>query len=312
MRLEQGGKPDFHARRLDRTVSLTCADGTPLVGTWFLGNTPKATIVLNSGTGIPRRFYARFAAWLAERGFAVLTYDYRGIGHSKPRGSLRGFKASMTLWAEQDMTAAIAWAKARHPELPLYVIGHSIGGQLLGLAQNTELVSGVVSVAASTGSWQSLSGSLRWLSAAMWYGVVPATTSTLGYAPTKKPGWGENLPAGVAREWATWCKSPDYFLPFLSGAQIARVASFKKPWFSLAFTDDSIANETTVAALLRMYASLTPTVRWFSPEQVGAREIGHLGFFTLARRDLWHNVSDQLDAWLAREPRESAGYSLSA
>lgn len=300
MRLEIEGRPRFESARIvDRDVTLVTDDGAMLAGTLFVGKKPKAAVVLNAGTGVPRRFYSRFATWLAERGYAVLTYDYRGIGGSKPRHkSLRGFEASMTIWAERDMTAAIDDQKSRFPNLPLFVIGHSVGGQLLALAKNTELVDGVASIGTSTGTWQKLTGSLRWISAAMWYGIIPATTRAFGYAPAKKLRWGENLPAGVAREWSTWCKTPDYFLPHLTGAQVARVASFKKPWLALSFSDDPIANETTVAALFRMYASLVPTERRITPAEIGASEIGHMGFFSRSRRELWHHVADYFDGLL--------------
>jgi predicted alpha/beta hydrolase len=311
MRLEAQGRPRFEAARtIDRDVTLVADDGALLAGTLYVGSKPKAAVVLNSGTGIPRRFYARFAAWMAERGYATLIYDYRGIGGSKPRHkSLRGFEASMTIWAERDMTAAIENQKTRYPDLPLFVVGHSVGGQLLALAKNTDQVDGVASIASSTGTWQKMTGTLRWLSAAMWYGIVPATTSTLGYAPTKKLRWGEDLPAGVAREWSLWCKSPDYFLPHLTGAQVARVASFKKPWLSLSFTDDPIANESTVAALLRMYASLVPTERRISPEEIGAAEIGHLGFFASSRRELWRHVAGYFDELLETASATAASTS---
>ena len=35
------------------------------------------------------RFYAPFARYLAELGIAALIFDYRGIGASRPDGSLR-------------------------------------------------------------------------------------------------------------------------------------------------------------------------------------------------------------------------------
>lgn len=311
MRLELHGRPRFEAARtIDRDVTIVADDGALLAGTLYAGVRPKGAVVLMSGTGIPRRFYARFASWLAEQGYATLVFDYRGIGGSKPRRkSLRGFEASMTIWAERDMTAAIENQKTRFPELPLFVVGHSVGGQLLALAKNTHLVDGVVSVGSSTGTWKKMTGSLRWISAAMWYGIVPATTRTLGYAPTKKLRWGEDLPAGVAQEWSTWCKSPDYFLPHLTGAQVARVASFKKPWLALSFTDDPIANESTVAALLRMYASLVPTTRRIAPDEIGATTIGHLGFFSRSRRELWRHVSGYFDELLETAAATAASTS---
>ncbi|MEM8931402.1 MAG: alpha/beta hydrolase, partial [Acidobacteriota bacterium] len=76
-------------------MTFSARDGHPLVGTLFESDEPpRLALVVNSGTGIPRRFYARFAAHAAARGFVVLTYDYRGIGGSRPN-SLRGFEARM-------------------------------------------------------------------------------------------------------------------------------------------------------------------------------------------------------------------------
>lgn len=109
---------------------------------------------------------------------------------------------------------------------------------------------------------------------------------------------GEDLPAGVASEWATWCKDSDYFLPHITGGQLARIASFRKPWLALSFTDDSIANERTVSSLFSMYASVEPEQRVLTPAEAGTQEVGHIGFFTRNNTALWHHVTDWIDAKL--------------
>jgi predicted alpha/beta hydrolase len=57
-------------------------------------------VLISSATATPRKIYRGFAAYLAHRGCAVLTYDYRGIGCSRQRPrrdkkakSLAAFKA---------------------------------------------------------------------------------------------------------------------------------------------------------------------------------------------------------------------------
>ena len=40
--------------------------------------------------GVSQEYYADFANWLALHGYAAITFDYRGMGHSR-HGSLRGF-----------------------------------------------------------------------------------------------------------------------------------------------------------------------------------------------------------------------------
>ena len=106
--------------------------------------TKRHAVLINSATAVPRKIYRGFAAYLARRGCAVLTYDYRGIGDSRQQAmvgynqpkSLVGFKASMSDWAALDVTAAVRWMRERYNTLPLTYVGHSFGGQALGLLAN--------------------------------------------------------------------------------------------------------------------------------------------------------------------------------
>ena len=126
-------------------ISFPATDGYALTGTLFLPRGAKRhAVLINSATAVPRKIYRGFASYLAHRGCAVLTYDYRGIGNSRlpamvgynqPK-SLVGFKASMSDWAAQDVTAAVRWMRERYNTLPLAYVGHSFGGQALGLIEN--------------------------------------------------------------------------------------------------------------------------------------------------------------------------------
>jgi predicted alpha/beta hydrolase len=86
-------------------ILVPAVDGYSLGATLFLPRGPKRhAVLINSATATPRKIYRGFAAYLAQRGCAVLTYDYRGIGGSRQKEvvgfnrpkSLAGFKASMT------------------------------------------------------------------------------------------------------------------------------------------------------------------------------------------------------------------------
>ncbi|MFY7778034.1 MAG: serine aminopeptidase domain-containing protein, partial [Elstera sp.] len=88
--------PDF----APHPFHVTAADGTALHGSFWLGagEGAKPVVTIHCATAVHSRYYARFAAWLAAKGFDVLTYDYRGIGGSHP-GRLRGFAADWIDWA---------------------------------------------------------------------------------------------------------------------------------------------------------------------------------------------------------------------
>jgi len=123
-------------------ITFPAEDGYVLGATLFLPLGAKQhAVLINSATAVPRKIYRKFAGYLARRGCAVLTYDYRGIGDSRQRAltgyvkpkSLVGFKASMADWAALDVTAAVKWMRERYHSLPLTYVGHSFGGQALGL-----------------------------------------------------------------------------------------------------------------------------------------------------------------------------------
>jgi predicted alpha/beta hydrolase len=96
-------------------ITFPATDGYLLRASLYLPRRARRNAVLiNSATAVPRKIYKGFASYLASRGCAVLTYDYRGIGDSRQKSfvgynqprSLVGFPASMSEWAARDVTAA--------------------------------------------------------------------------------------------------------------------------------------------------------------------------------------------------------------
>ena len=66
-------------------LRIAAADGYALGATLFPPATPNdRVVVVNAAMGVKRGFYAPFALHLAARGFTVVSYDYRGIGDSRP------------------------------------------------------------------------------------------------------------------------------------------------------------------------------------------------------------------------------------
>jgi predicted alpha/beta hydrolase len=54
-------------------------------------------VIMNSASDVPQGFYRQFATALAEAGYTVITYDYRGIAGSRP-SSLHGFATRTSDW----------------------------------------------------------------------------------------------------------------------------------------------------------------------------------------------------------------------
>jgi predicted alpha/beta hydrolase len=249
-------------------------------------------LLIHSATACPQRFYASFARHLSKAGLRVFTYDYRGIGKSRSR-SLRGSSVTMAEWALVDARAMHDHLEAHYPGVPLVLVGHSFGAQLFGLLDPTRDARAALFVGAQLGYcgfWpEPHASALR----ALWKYVVPAMCRVFGYLP-KQAGMGEDLPAGVALQWACWCSHPDYLMSEFPDAR-ERFARFDRPILSYSFTDDTYAPARGVDALFELLCASPATRRRLSPADLGVSAIGHFGFFRpRAGAKLWDEAADFL------------------
>ena len=286
-------------------ITVPAADGYKLGATLFLPRGAKShAVLINSATAVPRKIYRGFAGYLARRGCAVLTYDYRGIGDSRQKAvegynqprSLVGFKASMSDWAALDVTSAVVWMRERYHQLPLGYVGHSFGGQALGLLSNNTEVARALLIASQAGYWKLMASPERYRVYAMLNFVGLPLTRLFGYMP----GWtglGEDLPKGVFEQWVRWVMSERYLFtdPKLPG--LSNFAKYRGALRSLCISDDPWATRPAVEMLCSGFSSITPDILTVTPADVGAAKIGHFGFFRTDQRDtLWRGAAEWLQA----------------
>jgi predicted alpha/beta hydrolase len=268
-------------------VRLRALDGYELGGSLFTprGDAPvRRVAVLHPGVGIPAVRYRRFARYLAGSGVPVLTYDYRGIGHSRP-AALRGFRAGIEDWAEYDLAGAIAWLRERFPGAQMTGIAHSFAAMLVGGARNSGEQARLVLVAAHTGFYGDYLQRYRVPMTAVWHGLMPALALLLGYFPARRLGLGEDLPAKVALQWAGR-RSPELRPtgtdPGFERVQtlLDRCAALQRPALLVSISDDAFATAAGTRRLLSYYPRLFPLQYIeFTPADAGMDRIGHFGFF---------------------------------
>jgi len=239
--------------------------------------------MLACGGGVPAARYARFARFLAARGIPVLTFDYRGIAFSRP-SNLRRFRAVAEDWSEFDCGGGVAYLRSVFPDAELVAIAHSIGTLLIGGAPNVAQISRFVFVCAHTGYYGDYLPKYRLPMAVLWHLIMPMTTRVVGYFPARLLRIGEDIPAGVAMQWAarrTPALQPDAKAGDMRRAQemIARYQNVTGRTFALGFTDDAFATEAGARRLLSAYPRLQPQLRLIAPSEAGMTKIGHFGFF---------------------------------
>lgn len=276
--------------------AITMQNHTSLVlRTFESAQTPKAVVVIPSAMGVAQNYYACFAQWLADQGYLVVTFDYRGIGLSAPR-SLRGFKMDIFDWA-QDCAAVIDFAGERSGKLPLFWLGHSLGGQLLGLIPNRDRIHRVMTVATGNGYWRENSWPTRRVVWWMWFIAVPLATRLAGYFPGKRMRKVGDLPRGVIEQWRRWCLNREYVVGVEGDAVRTNYASVTTPMVSVSFTDDEMMSEQSIRSLHRLYTGAPIEYRRIAPRDIGVERIGHFGFFRPQfEQTLWPMVRQ----WLAQ------------
>lgn len=265
---------------------------------WQPDGDPIGQVVIHGATAVPHPYYRAFASHLADRGFRVLTYDYRGVGASR-EGSIADDPVTMRDWID-DADAAQRWLSERAPDLPLLAIGHSFGGQIAAALPHAPRADALVLVAAQSGYWRRFPAAAQarlWLS---WTVILPGLTRAFGYLPSWA-GLGEDLPAGVARQWARWCLSPDYFLSELPELQ-PRLGAYDGRVLALSFHDDDFAPVDNVRWLLGQLRSAPIEHRHLAPLDAGMARVGHFGAFRpAAEAGVWSRVEAFL-ADVARPP----------
>lgn len=274
---------------------LLASDGAPLsVRTYASQRAAHGSVVIGGAMGVPQDFYAPFAQWLAEQGWQVTTFDYRGIGDSLPPGGLKGFQADLFDWS-CDYESVINHAKAKSPSQPLYLLGHSLGAQLPGLLRNAHLVSGLLSVAAGSGYWRHNAPQLKRVVPFFWYFWVPVATRLCGYFPGKRLRMVGDLPAGVILQWRKWCLNPRYSVGAEGAVAQHSYAQVSFPVVALSITDDELMTLRGIESLLELYPNAPSQIHPIGPSDFSVDRIGHFGAFRSEHQALlWPRMAQWL------------------
>lgn len=263
-------------------ITIATADGVPLGALLFEpAAAPRAVVQLNPATGAARRYYEPFARYLAENGFAVCLWDYRGGAHSRPV-PLAQATYRFADYGARDMPAVLDYLETRYPGRPLLLVGHSVGGQQVGFMPNAHKLHGLVAVATSVGYWGFMPLGYRLKAHVYFHLFSPLSHWLLGYSAGRRLRMMEDLPCGVVDDWRRWCSVPDYFFDprFAAGLPPHCFGALPFPVAVFWATDDPISNARSVPRFWQHVGSPAGiALHRLTPAALGVRAIGHFGFF---------------------------------
>lgn len=281
----------------EEALAIPARDGFELAATRVAPEAPEADaplVLIQPATAVPRKIYAPLARFLAARGAIVFTYDYRGVGGSRPK-SLRGFHARMRDWAALDAAGVVDHALGAYPGRRLLGIGHSFGGQAFIIQPGNDRFARVLMIAAQAGYWRLVAPRERGRVYAMLKAVIPAIGAAVGYVPGKQLGLGEDLPLGVFMEWRRWVLSPRYYYDDATLDLLDNAARLTAPVLAVGTADDPWATPPAIDLLVSGLKNAPVERRTIAPEEAGVAKLGH---FDLFRADHQKTIWPQLTDWL--------------
>jgi alpha-beta hydrolase superfamily lysophospholipase len=133
------------------TSHAVMPDGYKLpVTMWAADTGPQAIVIALHGFNDYRNAFDGPAHFFSANGITTYAYDQRGFGETAQRG----------IWPDNDVLEADAATMAsllcaRHPDLPLFLLGESMGGAVvINMQRKAACIKGMVLVGPAVWGWQ--------------------------------------------------------------------------------------------------------------------------------------------------------------
>lgn len=251
-------------------------------------------LIINSATGVKQQVYFSFAKYMSQSGFTVITYDYSGIGESKPK-KMKNFESSMRIWGTRDFKTLTEFIKKEYPQEEKFCLGHSVGALILGMNADSAIFRKFVFVATQDAYLGNLKLNIA-VTALFGFGIaLPITTTLLGYFPAHWFGLGETLPKGVAYDWRTLILHPKSTSRLYEKNEVDFSKNLTQKTLIIHAEDDPWVTQKGMENLLKnVYPNLLKTFREIEISESDQKEIGHINFFRSFNKKLWKIVLDDL------------------
>ncbi len=252
-------------------------------------------LLINSATGVKQQIYFSFAKYFTQHGYTVITYDYRGIGESKPP-VMKGFKATMRIWGTIDFKTITRFIEINYKDYQKYCLGHSVGALILGMNEDSLLFNKFIFVATQDAFLGNLNFKVAVTAMAGFGLAVPISNWFLGYFPAHHFGLGESLPKGVASDWKTLILNKKSTGRLYEKVEFDYSAKLKQETLIISAEDDPWVTLKGMNSLMtNIYPNLKRTFREIKLAESPKREIGHINFFRSFNKDLWKIVLKEVD-----------------
>ncbi|MBX9693569.1 MAG: lysophospholipase, partial [Cyanobacteria bacterium] len=156
---------------------------------WQTGIAPKAALLCIHGLGLDNTAFTTFGQEMSKRGFAVYALDVRGFGSWL---SIPGEEDAQFSKVLEDVEAMVQLINERNPNLPIFLVGESMGGGI-ALRAGSQLEGSINGIIASVPSAEQFQQRRMTLSVASHFLRGPDRPFDIGHTVTAKATTNEDF-----------------------------------------------------------------------------------------------------------------------
>lgn len=284
-------------------IEAKTKDGYILKGNLFSNDQAKAVVILNPGTATKTSFYEPFAKYISDHGYHVFLWNYRGFCESKTT-EIKNSSIRFSDIGQKDIPAVIEKMKEMFPHLPLLAVGHSAGGQHIGLASNNQELKGLIALAVSAGYFGNMPSGYKMKALYFFKIFTPVMNLFYGFVPAKKFNIMEDLPYPLAKEWGEWCTKSDYIFDSKFWGVTVPKGNYEKlpfPVKVLTALDDEISTPKNVENFWKhVHSEKGIEFKTYDPKNFPKKRIAHFGYFRKENKQIWDDVVSGCTELLSR------------
>lgn len=228
-------------------------------------------VLLLPALGTPARYYDPVATQLATNGLETHTLEWRGTGDSPLRAGRDcdfGFRELL----DEDIPSALRSLGAGADGLPVWLVGHSLGGHLATISAGRleEAIDGIALLACGS-PWLAaypppMRRRIRTLTT-----LIPLCNAVVGHFPGDRIGFGGRQPRRLMRDWRHLALTGRYRAEGLDEDVEAGIARYRGPVLSLRMAEDTFAPAAATRAVVDKLAAADVREEVLDAEALGTR-----------------------------------------
>ena len=263
----------------EEELSVVFSDSSSLnVTEFYLNNESDVIIICLPAMGVTASYYKNLAKIFCSKGFHVITADQRGNGKSSMRASKKinfGYNEIISI----DIPELITKIKEQYPEKEIYILGHSLGGQLAVLAMsiNENLANGIILIASCSGFYKgwNFPSNIKNYSASR---LIYLISKVIGYFPGHKLGFAGREGKSIIFDWAQQIKTGNYVLCNSQLDYETMIEKISVPIFAISFENDSLAPRRSVENFYKKMKNCSVEHKHCNSENVNIKNVGHFNW----------------------------------